>query len=172
MQQQLQIGKIITTHGVRGEVRAQSWGDGPDSLVAFDHIYVGKELASYRVLRARVHKNVVILQLEGVDTMEQAQALVGQVLWMKRDELPELSEGSYYQVDLIGLTALLADGSVLGKVTGMFPTGATQVLQVQTPQQKEVLVPFIHAYVPSVDLAAGTLLVTPLPGLFDEEEQP
>lgn len=172
MQQYLQIGQISTTHGVRGEVRAQSWGDGPDSLVAFDHFYVGKELASYRVLRARAHKNVVILQLDGVGTIEQAQALVGQVLWMKRDELPKLPAGSYYQADLIGLVALLADGSTLGKVTGLFPTGSTQVLEIQTPEHRELLVPFINDCVPAVDLAAGTLLVIPLPGLFDEEGQP
>ncbi len=101
----LETGKIVTTHGVAGEVRVYPWCDGPDFLLGFDTLYLDKGKQPVRVENARVHKNIVILKLAGVDTMDDALLLRNKVLYIDRDDV-ELAEGEYFVQDLIGLVVL------------------------------------------------------------------
>ena len=102
MKQYLEIGKIVNVHGLRGDVKVVPWCDEPEFLCEFDTLYLGKTQKPVNVTAARLQKGNVLLHLEGVDTVEAAEQLRNQVLYMDRDEV-ELEEGVYFIQDLIGL---------------------------------------------------------------------
>ena len=112
----LECGKIVTTHGVRGEVRVQPWCDAPEFLLEFDTLYLEKGQQAIAVQRARVHKNIVILQLEGVGTVEEAVKLRGKVLYVNRNDVP-MDDGEYFVQDFIDCTVTDVDtGADYGKI--------------------------------------------------------
>ena len=99
-QQYLDAGQIVSTHGIRGEVKVLPWADGPEFLTLFDRVYLkGRE---YVLESARVQKTCVLLKLQGVDTVEAAQPLRDTVVQVDREDV-ELEEGTYFIADLIGL---------------------------------------------------------------------
>ena len=103
-QQYLDAGQIVSTHGIRGEVKVLPWADGPEFLTLFDRVYLkGRE---YVLESARVQKTCVLLKLQGVDTVEAAQALRDTVVQVDREDV-ELEEGTYFIADLIGLREIL-----------------------------------------------------------------
>ena len=101
--QYLEIGKIVATQGIRGEFRVQYYCDSPEVLCDFDTLYLDKGKTAVTVSHAHPHKNVVVMKLDGVDTIEQAQPLIGKLLYLDRDDA-ELEEGLYFIQDIIGLT--------------------------------------------------------------------
>ena len=115
-EQYLEIGKITNTHGVMGEVRVQPWADSPDFLCKFKTLYVDSSHWPIKVERARVHKNMVILKLEGVTDVPSALAMRNAILYIDRADV-KLPEGSFFLADIMGLEARDAQtGAVLGKI--------------------------------------------------------
>ena len=167
----LEIGKITNVHGLHGEVKVYPWCDDPAFLCEFDTLYTdAKGLHPVKLLRARVQQSVVIVQLEGVDTREAAEAMRGTVLYMDRDEV-ELEDGIYFIQDLIGLTVLDADsGKEWGKITDVMQTGANDVYVMRTPEGRELLFPAIPEVVLETDPEGGTMTIRPLKGLFDDAD--
>lgn len=100
----LEIGKIVTTHGVMGEVKVYPWCDTPAFLTGFSTLYFHKGKDPVSVQQARVHKNMVLLKLQGIDTVEAAGA-AQQILYADRADMP-LEKGEYFIQDLIGLTVV------------------------------------------------------------------
>lgn len=164
----LECGKIAATHGIRGEVRVQPWCDTPDFLLDFETLYMGKQQEPVRILRARVHKNIVILQLEGVSTVEEAAALRGRILYVNRDDVP-MEEGEYFVQDLLGCEVKDIDTGVsYGEIYDIRPTGANDVYYLRDGQGKERLVPAIPQVVLERDVDGGIIRIRPLEGLFDD----
>lgn len=169
MKQYLEIGKIVNVHGLRGDVKVVPWCDDPEFLCEFDTLYLGKEYKPMEVTAARLQKNNVLLHLKGVETVEEAEKLRNQVLYMDRDEV-ELEEGVYFIQDLMGLVVLDADsGESYGKLTDVLQTGANDVYEVRDETGKTVLIPAIPDVVLETDLAAGVMRIRPLEGLFDAD---
>ena len=99
-QQYLQTGKIVSTHGVRGEVKLLPWADSPEFLLQFDTLWIGGR--AYRVESSRVQKTCVLVKLAGIDTVEAASALRDQVVSIDRADA-QLPQGSIFIADLLGL---------------------------------------------------------------------
>ena len=95
MKQFLETGKITGTHGLKGEVRVQPWADSPEFLAEFDELYLDKGAKKIGITSSRVHKNMLIMKIKGIDTVEQADALRNKVLYMNRDDV-ELEDGAYF----------------------------------------------------------------------------
>lgn len=128
----LEIGKIVTTHGVVGEVKVYPWCDTPDFLTGFSTLYFHKGKDPVLVQQARVHKNMVLLKLQGTDTLEAAQALRNQILYADRADMP-LEEGEYFIQDLIGLTVVDADtGEEYGTLSDVSDRGKRRISYLQT----------------------------------------
>ncbi|WP_298528380.1 ribosome maturation factor RimM [uncultured Ruminococcus sp.] len=162
----LEAGKIVTTHGIRGEVKVMPYTDTPELLCEFDRLFIGKNRDEINVIRARVFKNTVIMKLEGVDTPEAAEKLRNKLLYMHRDDL-ELDDDTYFIQDLIGLEVSDADsGKVYGKIADVMQTGANDVYVIKG-DDREYLVPAIADVVVSTDIDSGTMTIRPLEGLFD-----
>jgi len=167
----LEIGKVVTTHGVAGEVRLQPWCDSAEELVGVKTLYLDAAgTQPLRLARVRPHKNVVILKLEGVDTVEQAAAYRNRVLYIDRAALP-LAPGQHFVQDLLGIRVYDADdGRLYGTLTDVFETGANNVYQITFPDGSEKLVPAIPQTVIETDVDAETMRIRPLKGLFDDED--
>lgn len=162
----LEAGKIVTTHGIKGDVKIMPYTDTPELLCEFDRLFMGKEHDEVIIERSRVFKNMVIAKIEGVDTPETAEKLRNKLLYMHRDDL-ELDEDTYFIQDLIGLEVRDADTNILyGKITDVMQTGANDVYVVTG--EREYLVPAIAEVVISTDIDGNTMTIRPLNGLFEE----
>ena len=162
----LEAGKIVTTHGIRGEVKIMPYTDSPELLAEFDRLFMGKEHREVNIERSRVFKNTVIAKIEGVDTPEEAEKLRSKVLYMHRDDL-ELDDDTYFIQDLIGLEVRDADtDEVYGKIADVMQTGANDVYVIKG-NDREYLVPAIADVVVSTDVDGGVMTIRPLDGLFD-----
>ena len=166
----LEVGQIVGTHGVRGEMRVNPWADSPEFLKQFKTLYYDNSgEKSVKVISARPHGNVVILKLEGVDTVETASAMRNRVLFMKRADA-KLAKGSYFVSELIGCDVFDADDDSIsyGTLSDVSETGANDVWHI-TRNGKEYLIPAIPDVVISVDVEANRVEIKPLRGIFDDE---
>ncbi len=160
-------GKIVNTHGLRGEVKVLYYTDGPAFFDEVKTVYLPSGEA-FPLSGYRVNKGAVLLRLRGVDTVEQAEKLVGLELSVSRKELPPLPEGRFYIADILGMTVVTDEGRDLGKVVDVFKTGANDVYTVRG--DKEYLIPVIDEVVLSTDLTARKITIKPLKGLLEDED--
>ena len=156
----LEAGRIVNTHGVRGEVKAEAWTDEPAVLAGLKTLYLeGRPL---RTESARVHKGFVLLKLEGVDTVEAAMALKGKILTADRDSIP-LAEGAFFLQDAIGQPVTEEDGTELGVLADIldYPAGRIFVVKGRT----EHLIPEQGGFIRSFDPESGKLVVRLIEGM-------
>lgn len=166
MKQYLEIGKIVSVFGLKGEVKVHPWCDTPDFLCEFDTLYY-KSGTPVTVERSRVQKNIVIMKIEGVDTVEQAEKLRNRVLYMDRNDV-ELDEGCYFVQDLLSLKVIdNVTAEEYGVITDVTVTGANDVYHIKAPDGKMYYIPAIPDVVREVDVQGGIMKITPLDGLFD-----
>ena len=165
----LEAGQIVGTHGVRGEVRVQPWCDSPQQFATFKKLYwdaAGKQPVK---VKGRPHKNIALVVLEGIDTVEAAQVLRGKMLYVDRKDL-KLPKGHYLVQDLIGMTVVDADtGETYGTLTDVSQTGANAVYHMAT-DKGEVLIPAIPDVIIEVNLKKDVLRLRPMKGLLDDDE--
>ena len=167
----LEIGQINGTNSIHGEVRLTPWCDSPEFVKRFKTLYFddrGKE--SVTVKSARPHGNVVILKIEGTDTVEQAQRLRGKILWMRRSDA-KLPDGTFYIAELIGCAVYDSEdsGKCYGRITDVSKTGANDVWHI-TNEKGEYLIPAIPDVVIETDVANDKVVIKPLKGIFDDED--
>ncbi len=169
MKKFLEAGKIVGTHGIRGELRVESWCDSPEFLASFKTLYFGEGADKIKV-KSRPHKNIVLMKLSGVDTIEDAELLRGRVLYIDRADV-KLPEGVNFVQDLIGCKVVDADDSSVGYgvIADVFKTGANDVYTVRSGE-KEYLVPVIDDVVIEKNVEDGVVAIRPMKGLFDDED--
>ncbi len=162
--QLLDAGKIVNTHGIRGEVKVFPLCDGPEFLLEFDRFFMnGSEL---EVASSRAHKNVTLIKFKGIDRIEDAEKLIGTVIQLNCDDV-ELEDGRYFIEDLIGMKVIDADTNVeYGKLTNVIQTGANDVYEVKG--NKLYLIPKIDDVVLNIDADNRIITIRPLKGLFDD----
>jgi 16S rRNA processing protein RimM len=159
--QQLEAGKIVNTHGVRGEVKIQPWANTPDFLTGFKRFFIdGKPVA---VKSSRVHKDCVITAFEDVEGIDGALKLKNKVVYIDRSDV-SLEEGEHFVSDLIGLTAEEADtGTLLGKITEVISLPSNDVYVISGG--REILVPAVPEFVKEVNLETGIVRLKLIEGM-------
>jgi len=166
----LEIGKIVGTHALKGEVRVQPWADSGEFLLQFGIFYLSEGAQSIKVTNSRVHKNVVIVKLKGVDTIEAADAMRGKVLYIDRADA-HLPEGRYFIQDLIGLRVIDADnGTEYGIIDDVTQTIANDVYHVKAANGKIYYIAAVEQVLAGTDLEAGTVAIHAMKGMFDDED--
>ena len=169
MEQYLEIGKVVSTHGLRGELRVDPWCDSPQFLCQFKTLYLKKGETKLSV-SSRPHKTIAIVKAKGIDTIEEAEKLRGRVLYINRSDA-RLAPGEYFIHDLMGLDVIDIDTSKsYGKITDVLKTGANDVYQVTDEKKKDYLIPVIDDVVKEIDINGGKVLIKPLKGIFDDED--
>lgn len=169
MKKYLEIGKIVSVHGLKGDVKVEPWCNEPEFICEFDKLYSKDGKKEYEIERSRVQKNMVIMKIKGIDSVEDGQAIRNKILYMDRDDV-ELEKGYYFFQDLIGLTVIDTDSQkVYGKIADVFQTGANDVYHIKSDDGKSYYIPAIPDVIDKVDLNDGKMYITPLEGLFDED---
>lgn len=164
----LEIGKIVSTHGIRGEVRFECWCNSPSDLLKIKKMYIGKEKNCISV-NCRPHKNIAIIKIEGIDTVESAAELRNTVLFIKRSDI-KLKNGEHFIQDIIGLDIVDVDSQKFyGKVTNVISTGANDVYEMKDEKSKLFYIPVIKDVVKKIDIEEGKIYIYPMKGLFDDE---
>ena len=160
----IEIGKIVNTHGVRGDVKINPFVDDSSVFTEFEYLIVGEKKLSVRGVK--FVKATPIVSLEGIDSIEKAEVLRNTPVFINEEDLPELDEGEYYIKDILGLTVITDLGECLGKVTDVFKTGSNDVYEVSGESGKPVLIPAISEVVKSIDTEKGEIRIHLLEGLI------
>lgn len=166
----LEVGEVVTTHGVRGDMRLYPWCDPGDVERAARMYLDEKGEQEFRVQYVKPHKNVYLVKLKGIDSPEEARKFIGKALYMKRSDIP-VKKGEYFIQDLIGLKVVdSASGSCYGELSDVASTGANDIYAVRAEDGTEVWIPAIPQVIDKVDIDGGILSITPMKGLFDDED--
>ena len=156
----IETGKIINTHGIRGEVKLQPWADSPGFLTDFDHFYI--DGVPVKVLSAKVHKGCVIATLEGVNDIDAAIKMKNKIIKVKREDI-KLEENRYFVADLIGLRAEDADtGGNLGEIRDILSLPSHNVYVIKG--EREILVPAVPEFIIETNLTDGYVKIRLIEG--------
>lgn len=167
MKDVLEIGQIVNTRGLRGEVKVNSFSEDPQRFEKVKSIYVksDKDYKEYEIERVTYVKNQVVLKLKGINKIEYAEALRNLYIYVKREDLEELPEGTYYIADLIGLDVYEENGNLLGKVDDIFSTKSNDVYVVRTELGELKYLPSIPEVLKDIDLPNKKIIVNLIKGL-------
>ena len=169
----LMVGKLVGAQGLRGELKVNPASDFPERFTKPGPRWLrsrqGESPTEIRLNSGRQlpGRSLFVVRVDGVNDRAAAEALVGKELLVQGDDRPELEDGEFHLLDLVGLEARLAEG---GEIVGMVRdliSGGNDLLEIKRPDGKILLVPFVEAIVPEVHLDEGWLLLTPPPGLLD-----
>lgn len=155
------MGRIGSAHGIKGEVRIQSFTEDPLALADYGPLATSRPGLCVTILAARTNTNVLIARIEGVNDRTAAEKLNGVELYVDRALLPAPDgEDDFYHADLIGLSARLGDGTELGKVIAMPNFGAGDLIEIRDPRTGDTyLYPFTRQVVPQIHLKDGYLVI-------------
>lgn len=168
MTKYLEIGQIVNTFGIKGMVKVKPFTDDIKRFDKLQTIYIEKKNGrkEYEVEEVKYHKNMVLMKLSGIDTIEEAELLRQSYLLVDREKEEPLEEGVYYIVDLLGLEVYTEKGQLLGKVEDIFNTGSNDVYVVKNELGKQVLLPGIPEVLKEVNLEKRRITVHLIAGLM------
>jgi 16S rRNA processing protein RimM len=165
---QLQVARIGKPHGIRGEVTVQVLTDAPaDRFVpGTEFVVEPASVGPLTVVSARWNKDILLLAFDAIETRNEAETLRGAKLFIETEELDEDDDEGWYEHELVGLEARVGS-QVVGKIAALHTMPVQDLLVVEAPDGKEILIPFVEQIVPEVNVAEGFVLLTPPDGLFD-----
>lgn len=162
------LGKVTKPHGIRGEVKVYPYSGEPENFLRYPRVQISvdedAELVEYTVTRARVQKNIVLMQFENCITRNDADALVGSLLYVAEDELPEPAEDEFYLRELEGRQMVTKDGQLIGTVTGL-QFNAGQDLAEVSDGKNRYTIPLVAEFILSID--ENEIRVSLPPGLLE-----
>ena len=157
----LEAGEIVSTHGICGEMKILPWSDGPDFLCEFNRVRI--DGTEYKVESCRIQKTCNLLKVQGVDTVEAAQALRGKTVEVYRCDAPE---DVIFVAELIGVS-VLENGSEIGKITDVLDYPGNKVYVVRG--EHEYMIPAVKAFVLDTDMENGVMQVRLIKGMRTDE---
>jgi 16S rRNA processing protein RimM len=164
------LAHVTSAHGIRGDVVLKTHMDDPHDLTRYGALSDATGGRRFEITSLRVTAKGVVVHIKGIDDRSAAEALRGAGLFIDRAALPPAEDGTYYHVDLIGLSAVDTAGAPVGKVVAVENFGAGTMLEVlRTGVRETDYVPFTDAFVPEVDIAGGRVVVV-MPVMVGEPE--
>lgn len=160
----LDAGKVVSPHGILGEVKVLPWADAPEFLLQFATVYIGAQ--AYAVERSRVHGNCVLLKLASVDSIEQAGPLRNQVVRIDRSGIA-LPQGQVFIADLIGCRCLDEDGTEFGKIKDVLTMPSSDVYVIEGAHS--YMIPAVKEFVREINTAQGYVKLHLIEGFQTDE---
>ncbi len=157
----LEAGEIVTTHGIRGDVKVLPWGDSPEFLLDFNRVRISD--TDYIVENCRIQKSCNLLKLKGIDTVEAGQALRGKTVQVYREDAPE---GLIFVAELVGMR-VIADGQEIGRIADVFDYPGNKVYVVHG--EHEYYIPAVKEFILSTDMDSGIIQVKLIEGMRTDE---
>ena len=167
----LELGQIVGTHGVRGEMRLNPWTDSPDFVKQFKTVYYDNTGRNpVKVVSARTHGNIVLIKLDGIDSVDAASAMRNRIIYMRRSDA-KLKAGTYFIEELIGCEVFDSedDTKKYGVISDVSETGANDVWHITDEKGAEYLIPAIKEIVIKTDVEENRVVIKPMKGIFDDE---
>jgi 16S rRNA processing protein RimM len=168
----LLVGKVTRPHGLDGRLRVLSFAQSEETFLRSGTVFLGTgsgETRSYNVSSIRPHKNIFLLKLKGLDSLEEAEKYRGASVFIEKDTLAHKDEEEYFWYELIGLSVHLNTGQYLGTIRQIIPTGSNDIYVVREGD-REHLIPATHEVVKEIDLAQKKMIICEKEGLFDLNE--
>ena len=164
----IEIGQIVNTNGLKGVVKVNPFTDDIGKFEDLKYVYIQlkNELKKIKIEQVRYNKNQVLLKLEGIDSIEEAEKYRNVYLKTEKESQEDLGEDTYSIVDLIGLDVYTDKNEYLGKIEDVFPTGSNDVYVVKDNLGKQILIPAIADVVKEVDLKNKKMIINLIPGLI------
>ena len=161
------VGKIVNTHGVKGELRIMPSTDDPKRFSKFKKMYVErKSVEEYEIESVRYHKNFVLIKFKGIDDMTSAELFKGALLKINREDGAPLAKDEYYISDLFGLKVYTEEERYLGEIVDVIYTGSNDVYAVRKEDRaKDLLLPAIKQVIKEVNMLERKMTVALLEGL-------
>ena len=162
------IGNVANIHGIKGEIKIYPYTDDILNLTNLKSIYFDKELKEkYKIISARVHKNMLVIKLEGINDANEALELKTKDVYIPRNALKELDDNTYYIEDLLFSDIVEEEsGNVIGKLTYVFNTGANDVYEVEREDKSKIYLPAISDVIKKVDIKSKKIYVKLMEGLI------
>ena len=156
----IEAGKVVNTHGVKGEVKIQVWLDSPEFLKKFKTVYIDNR--AVKLVSGRVHKGFLIAVLDGVDDVNAAMSLKNKTVFIDRKDA-KLPKGAYFLQDIIGAAVVTEDGESVGTLADILETPASQIYVVKG--ETEHLIPAVDEFIVKVDAENAVVTVRLIEGM-------
>jgi 16S rRNA processing protein RimM len=167
------IGKVIKPHGVKGKVKVKYYGEDLNQFSHYLKVLLRDErgnLKTYDVVQAVSQPPLLVLQLKGMERIEDVEPLVGKEILVRRDVLPHLEEDEYYWMDLLGMVVESEGGKKIGTVKEIFPTGANDVVVVEG-KRREIFLPATGDVIKNIDCRRKLIKAHWMEGLWETEDE-
>ncbi len=155
------VGKVRRPHGIRGELVMEVLTDFPERIQIGRTLYAGDDHQPVKIQSLRWHNQYLLIKFHGYDTPETAGFFRNVLIYKPIDHVPQLPEGEFYHHQLIGLTVVDEAGEKIGVLREILITGANDVMLIQTPDDKEMLIPLIDSVLLHVNLEEKIIRVKP-----------
>ena len=162
------IGQIVSTQGLKGEVKVYTYTDDIYRYDDLEEFYLGKDLENtWKVEKVRYKGKMVIMKIKGIDTVEDAEKLKDKFMYVSREESRDLEEGEFFISDMIGIDVYTIDGEYIGILDEVLQYAANDVYVVKGQENKEYLIPAIMKFVPTIDMEERKMIIDPIKGMLD-----
>ena len=149
------LGKITGVHGIKGWLKIQSFSSPPENILNYPQWIINNqgEEDFYSIEQGRKQNNKIVVKLEKIDDRNTAESLINSKIQILRSDLPKLSNENYYWSDLVGLSVLNSEETVIGKIESLIETGANDVMVIITLKDERILIPFVmHEIIKEVNV--------------------
>jgi 16S rRNA processing protein RimM len=166
------MGKVLRPHGLKGHFRVQSYATSEETFRNAGAVYLKSssgENLEYVITSVKYHKNILLMKLKGLDSVEQAETLRGEDIYINKKSLSPKEENEYFWYEISGLDVFLKSGEYLGKIGQIIPTGGNDIYVIKKGN-KEMLVPAIYDVIQEIDLENGKMIISAMEGLLDLDE--
>ena len=164
MDKYIEIGKIVNTYGIKGQLKIVPYTDNIKRFEKLKKIYINEK--EYLIENVKYIKNIVILKLQGINTIEQAEEYRNLYIYIDKKDAIKLPKDTYFIRDLIGIEVYTNDGEKLGRIDDIFKTGSNDVYVVRNSLGKQILLPAISSVIEKIDLENKKGIVNLIKGLI------
>ena len=159
----IEFGKIVNTHGLKGEVKVYSYTDNDSRILKLKKVYIDN--VEYKVQSMKKYKSMFIMKLEGIDIIEDTSKIMNKMCFRQVEKNESNADEGYFIKDLIGIEVLNEQGNVLGTLKEVFQTGANDVYEIVDENNKSIYIPAIEKVVKSIDIKSKKMIVELMEGL-------
>lgn len=163
-----EVGQIVNTFGIKGQVKVMPFTDDITRFDELKEVYIDKkgDMQLFQIEHVNYHKNMVILKIKGIETVEQAEKYRNCYLKIDRKNAKKLPEDTYFIADLIGLEVYSDEGELLGKLDDIYNNGSSDIYVVKNELGKQILLPAISDVLKKIDLDNAKIIVHIIDGLI------
>ena len=164
------VGRVIKTHGLKGELCISSYADSPFLFEEIDRVYLkveGRRPQKHGLVQVRYHPKGLLVTLEPISGRDTARQWLGAEIWVRRRDVPRSQTEELQQLEMLGASVYLQNGRLLGNIDSVDKRTGQEVWTIQTPEGREVLLPAVSPFIREMDVQDHKVVIDPPPGLLE-----